>query len=325
MRANYRQNWPQADEPKPEGGPWLRIPAPPPVSKTETIWHYTTTAGLIGIVASDRIWATAVSVLNDVTELRYGLELAESTHREFDQGADLHPLQSRFLYEVEYAAKAALQNNAIFVACASRDGDDLGQWRGYAEGGGYAIGLKAIGLCAVVSDDREPATWEHRDLHVGWQRVLYDRAEQTDLLMSLWDFAAAITPAPGSEPGDPEWKLMLHTASSAVTNAVALMKHPGFSGEMEVRHVFDATRHAKRGLLGFRPGPHGVTPFVELGTMPRTPSYLTTTKDHAPLSLETVRVGPNQDQATAEVSLTTLLRTFGHPQAGISATTVPYR
>jgi hypothetical protein len=324
VRDNYRANWP-SDRESSDGGTWVRIPAPPPVLKSETVWHYTTTAGLIGILTSGRLWATAASVLNDATELRYGLELAESSRAEYAKVAELHSLQTRFLFDVEYAARSALRNNAIYVACASRDGDDLGQWRGYADSSGYALGVRATPLCAVVSDEAEAAIWENQDLPAGWHQVLYDPKEQDELLMSLWDFAATIAPPVGTQPDSPEWTISLHTASSAVTNAVAMMKHPSFWGEQEVRLAFDATRHAKRSLLRFRQGRQGITPYVELGAMPRGPSIFATTNSPGQLSLDGVRVGPNQDRTTAEISLNTLLRAVGQKGAEVTHSAVPYR
>jgi hypothetical protein len=266
-------------------------------------------------------------MLNDSTELRYGLDVAESTYSEFTQSHVLHEQQHRFLAEVIFAAKSALRTNAIHAVCASQDGDDLGQWRGYAEGSGYAIGLKAVPLSGVCGVDQEPATWANRDLHTGWQQVIYDPEEQQKLLMELWEFAAAITPPPEHKPDTENWNVMRDTATSAVTNAVALMKHPGFRGEREVRFAFDATRHRRQNLLKFRSGPHGVTPYVHLGVMPeRSPSYLITTHSPDPLKVADVRIGPAQDQHTAELGLKTLLSILGGVHtASVTRSAVPYR
>lgn len=326
MRENYEPHW-RADEPHGGEGAWVRIPGPPPVPRAETIWHYTNTAGLIGILQSNRLWATAVSMLNDSTEFRYGLDMAEATYIEFTQTHALHDQQRRFLADVIWAAKSALRTNAIYSACASQDGDDLGQWRGYAEGSGYAIGFKAVPLCGICAPDHEPAPWESRDLHTGWQKVIYDVAEQEKLLMELWEFAATVTPPPGAQPDGAEWPVIRDTAASAVTNAVSLMKHPGFWGEREVRFAFDAIRHRRQKLQKFRPGPHGVTPYVELGVMPeRSPLHLVTTHSPEPLRIAEVRIGPAQDQKTAELGLRTLLDALGRARsAAVSASGVPYR
>lgn len=83
MRENFEPNWPITENADATADAWVRIPAPPPVLKTETVWHYTNTSRLLGILQSDRLWATAVAMLNDSTELRYGLDMAESTYNEF--------------------------------------------------------------------------------------------------------------------------------------------------------------------------------------------------------------------------------------------------
>lgn len=89
------------------------------------------------------------------------------------------------------------------------------------------------------------------------------------------------------------------------------MKHPGFRGGREVRFAFDATRHRQRNLQRFRAGPHGITPYVELGVMPEAAE---------------ARIGPAQDQQTAELGLQTLLGTVGRAHtARVSHSTFPYR
>src|SRR5216683_1419399 len=41
----------------------------------ETIFHYTTAAGLLGIVRSNRLWASDLLYMNDSTEVEYGRQL----------------------------------------------------------------------------------------------------------------------------------------------------------------------------------------------------------------------------------------------------------
>lgn len=39
------------------------------------VWHYTTAAGLSGILRSQTLWATETAFLNDASEIDYGTEL----------------------------------------------------------------------------------------------------------------------------------------------------------------------------------------------------------------------------------------------------------
>ena len=55
------------------------------------IYHYTTQAGLIGILTAREIWATDLRFFNDSTELHYALGIAEQKIRELEQCRDSVP------------------------------------------------------------------------------------------------------------------------------------------------------------------------------------------------------------------------------------------
>jgi hypothetical protein len=45
--------------------------------RPKRLFHYTSQAGLLGIITSNVLWATNVLYLNDSSELAYGLSIAE--------------------------------------------------------------------------------------------------------------------------------------------------------------------------------------------------------------------------------------------------------
>jgi len=49
------------------------------------LYHYTTAAGLIGIVGSQRLWATNARFLNDPSEIRYALRVISDTVGEMEK------------------------------------------------------------------------------------------------------------------------------------------------------------------------------------------------------------------------------------------------
>src|SRR5262245_10388629 len=130
---------------------------------TAPLYHYTHGLGLKGIVESQTIWFTDCRHLNDPSELSYGIGRAHDViSQNATEGDDfgqeflgcLHDMLSRNTVE-------------FFVASFSRDKDELGQWRAYADNGrGYAIGLAASAINKLVE---EP--------HVYLGPVLYDERE----------------------------------------------------------------------------------------------------------------------------------------------------
>src|SRR5688500_7033729 len=85
---------------------------------TDTLWHYTDSAGLLGICATKQIHATHVEHLNDKRELIHGEELiadvAQSMLRKSSGNALSAPLAS-FLRLYKDGARLSVQGN-VFVA-----------------------------------------------------------------------------------------------------------------------------------------------------------------------------------------------------------------
>ncbi|MGV7280236.1 MULTISPECIES: DUF2971 domain-containing protein [Mycobacterium] len=117
-----------------------------PVHESDgSVYHYTDIKDLKGILDSGHIWGTHVAYLNDSQEFSYGVEA-------------ICAMIARYGEHVKASGQAELRSSAIlsvcnnvlraqelieddfgpFVACFSMSGDDLSQWRGYANGG-FAI------------------------------------------------------------------------------------------------------------------------------------------------------------------------------------------
>src|SRR5690349_17642809 len=60
----------------------LKIPQPPSFA-SGTLWHYTTAAGLLAILKSDRLWASSAAMLNDSSEIEYGISLLQERWERF--------------------------------------------------------------------------------------------------------------------------------------------------------------------------------------------------------------------------------------------------
>lgn len=141
------------------------------------LFHYTTKAGLFGILESQTLWAAHARYLNDTTELQLAqgaladrlvptvtkvigkrLRDADSTNgtkkrRSRRQVLELARQKSKSLADSFYSTSfedsrlgPALAEPYVTSFCAHTDGHDyeranglLSQWRGYGKGGGYAI------------------------------------------------------------------------------------------------------------------------------------------------------------------------------------------
>ena len=115
---------------------------PPPI-----IYHYTNDMGLKGILETGQLWLTDIFSLNDPSELTHGFSVAINalTSRIANDFLAGQKFAKNF---AAFAQQGAISKTAHFFMCSfSSCGDDLGQWRAYADNGrGFALGFDAKAL-----------------------------------------------------------------------------------------------------------------------------------------------------------------------------------
>jgi hypothetical protein len=100
------------------------------------IYHYTNDAGLRAILESGRLWLTDIFDLNDPSELRHSFTHAvESLGRWAETVSSDKPEATVFSrHFAEFRDRGGLQAAAHYFVCSfSCCGDELGQWRAYAD------------------------------------------------------------------------------------------------------------------------------------------------------------------------------------------------
>jgi hypothetical protein len=120
----------------------LEASPPPPI-----IYHYTNDVGLRGILETGQLWLTDIFSLNDPSELSHGLSHAITI---LNSKAATGPPESKMFAAdfAEFIHQGRIrQSGDYFISSFSSCGDDLGQWRAYADNGrGYALGFDAKAL-----------------------------------------------------------------------------------------------------------------------------------------------------------------------------------
>ncbi|MBK8568650.1 MAG: hypothetical protein IPN81_00940 [Nitrosomonadales bacterium] len=89
------------------------------------IYHYTDINGLLGMIASGKIWATHISRLNDSSEYHHGIKVVADCVRAA-MPISSKPLVDKILSE--------FQKVETYVASHSTEPDLLSQWRSYSGG-----------------------------------------------------------------------------------------------------------------------------------------------------------------------------------------------
>jgi hypothetical protein len=139
-------------------------------AREDALFHYTTAAGLIGILSTNQIWSTAYYCANDESELDAG----SGTISPIFRGIAQKMVQERHKHAVTFANRGVdirdyaenferriiAQSLSLFCAfiscfCKAEDSEDfhhgrLSQWRGYGIDGGYALQFSRKKLLAQI-------------------------------------------------------------------------------------------------------------------------------------------------------------------------------
>jgi len=117
------------------------------------IYHYTSDDGLRGILETGQLWLSDIFNLNDPSELSHGFSHAVNILN--GKAAEGPPESQVFAKYFSAFHQAGMQGSAHYFVCSfSADGNDLGQWRAYADNGrGYALGFDAKALEDVFTKE----------------------------------------------------------------------------------------------------------------------------------------------------------------------------
>jgi len=319
----------------------------------DELFHYTTAAGLSGILESKFLRATHASFMNDEEEivgfydrilpkilhpvfLKYAEESRD--HPEFRrQQRDMsfeHYCADRFEEVMSSIKKSASSWHDHYIASFSTttaplvlEHGLLSQWRAYGSDGGYAIVFDAKALDEILQAESKPDQEEE----FSWVDVQYTgldgnrRTSDTDTnewIGKLEDAAGAFL---RSGTTDDSSKLV-----SLLTVLSATFKHRGFDEEREVRLVLSLlgpSLESNPALKSIRQHPiktmvrDGTTvPYVELCAR-----EVNGVKQHLPI--KRIIVGPHRDKSDRKRAVQLLLKQHGLDDliGKVSVSDIPYR
>lgn len=217
-------------------GVWKDIDQPS--DETGCLYHYTDGKGLLGILANKTLWASDPLSLNDASEFEYALEVVRKV---LNKTGDRLGLGNVF----GNLAGWRQLGQRFFVACFSRDGDKLSQWRAYADKGrGYAIGFGPQELLAEAAS--------HDYALIG---LVYDRARQEEQIEKVLDYAAQLV------QGQSLTQAFQIEVGMRLLYSMVHLKHPAFEEENERRTL---TMEPPRHKIRQRVGGSRIIPYIEV-------------------------------------------------------------
>ena len=271
----------------------------------QTLYQYTTAAGLKGIFETQQLWFTDYRYLNDPGEFRYGLDLARKTIDDANSEV-IDPKQAIFLETVRDLLSSERMDLGlrVFISCFSRARNDLGQWRAYGDNGhGFAIGFShqmfrivdAEGLSPVektfvtsVTYDTEHASNRHREsINEACKIYLKAAVENENLLHDptiMNSFIRELT--------------MSLVGGQLIWDSITA-KHPAYSYEEEVRQVIFGAVDSLAGEIKTRVRGSEIVPYVAAPWRVREKGMI-----------EEIVVGPAASLG-AEEAVIAMLRSYG--------------
>jgi hypothetical protein len=277
----------------------------------ETLYHYTSQAGLLGIINTKAIWVTHSEYLNDRSEFIHAVEIIRL---ELEDRIRAAGGRNKAVWQ---AMLDGIEGHGVMNICVcsfSEDRDSLSQWRAY--GGptsGFAIGVPG-GLV------RRATSLNGHYL----ARCIYDPDEQRALLRRILDVVfqenierQARVASGNTLPEDEDAPLGGFLAAK-LNRFAPVMKHRKFSDEREWRVI---TRPLMNRRLSFREGKSTIIPYQ--------PMSLDFQRDNASFALNELVVGPTPDPDRAARAVGGLLVSNGlirqAPGRTVNNSEVPYR
>jgi hypothetical protein len=285
---------------------------PPP----ELIFHYTNDVGLHGILSSGKVWLTEITHLNDPSELQHGIDVALEELKKATLKDD--DMVKQFVVEFENFLKdKATSISKNFVCCFSTNGNELSQWRAYADNAkGYALGFaghdleqafsKQGGKCGRPTHPMSYCEKELRDLHGDFIRCVLPEvtAPSRDRF-----------PIDGFEAQYLNYLAQLSAtlATSLLLNSIRF-KHPAYQVEREYRFLEIFHLYTEPPNLRQRARRHSLVPYTEFDW-----------RQLAPHSLKKIMVGPAADEKQAVSFAEDCLRIHECGDIEIEVSKIPYR
>ena len=218
----------------------------------EALYHYTSPAGLDGILRTRKLWASSLEYLNDAAELGQARDLMRvELNQRAERAAD------RDVAEVLLEASYELERMASLHACAfslSRWGDLLSQWVAYCpRTGGFSLGFRPYDLRALAA---------RHGLLFG--PCVYKPAEQAPLIREIGEMMETTTVRflpTTTERGRAFARAMAPGLLAHFARVAPFVKHGSFAQEAEWRLVF-ASPTIDRIPLGIRVSPTMLVPYA---------------------------------------------------------------
>jgi hypothetical protein len=219
--------------------------------------------------------------LNDPSELRHGISLAVDVLKTL--GVDSLPESELLAYAIEGLLGRGVTITGHYFSCSfSRNGNDLDQWRAYADDGrGYSIGFDGNSIDKAFYDARNKPDLSHPSSFL----LTYDDQKLIEIFRKL---IGLVEPIAGTGSSD-DFEYFRQIAMELVRRIIffsAHFKHPAYKNEEEFR-LLEMIPMRNSYKMKLRPKQHELIEYRELNWR------------HRGVVPKTITIGPAADQEKA--------------------------
>jgi hypothetical protein len=287
--------------------------------KYTRIYHYTDVKGALGILQSGELWFTERAHLNDPTEICYGLSIACELFETAAQNSGA-TIPKDVASRLKGGHKLLLETHGFWIFSGSLDGNNLGQWRNYADDGrGVCLGfsLEHFNMKKIARHIPYGPDGPDSNLSASVRfRVNYNKDDLLTNLQPYIDISLEILANNNLVTQDIYYERFFRILNDGFYVNSILSKHPAYCHEQEYRLLISGIRNTfsacDRHCLRERNSE--IVGYLKLPVpMWKEPGVLT----H-------VRLGPAApDQLQDQLRMT--LTTLGIPLPTIEKSGIPYR
>jgi hypothetical protein len=279
--------------------------------KVSTLYHYCSLETFYNIMKNRSIWLSDVSKSNDSKELAWATEQCKkAVIKKFLEYSDRMKSNNDFIHTRfrdfnritdQFDSIDTKQTLKSWVFCLSEKGDNLGQWRGYADDGkGVAIGFAK----EYFASQNQSVDFEEDKMYYMFDRIEYGdfKVEQLlnpcdiNILASSCDYEALERCIK---------RLMAYSIILA-----PLYKSATFEEEKEWRMVFLANTNAlKRGMIpsaNYMDKPELMFDIIDFAFVPKNNtlvSHIEVALKDIKRAITSVTIGPKSDLSVLDIQL----------------------
>lgn len=200
----------------------------------DSLYHYTTATGLMGIIRRGGMYASPYFLLNDPSELKYGWEIVKEVCEELHSHGN--PTETRIADSIlssEYLRLKKFSDEfpVFHIISFSSEEDNLSQWRCYSDDG------RGISL-EVNTSNLQAAGWV-------FCKCIYERSEQKAKISQALQFCARFH----DENSLQDLPFTTELSFGILWHVVSLLKHPSYIDEDEWRVRQIRTRSADEAYI----------------------------------------------------------------------------